>query len=189
MDLVQRRVLAELHGGRAPRPPRSPSTSWRSRRDRVAEPQPLGAQPQAGRRPRRMACSATAAAAVTPRAQPQHGTQCDAVAAFSVASAAPGWRCSLDWGRAACLLHFHPLSLRCNRPRHSTSNLSSVTGRDRRLSSTMATVEQVCDPGSHVGPPHACASLSAVHILLLCRRIKRARWADSLAVDHARRLA
>ena len=43
-----------------------------SRRDRVAESQPLGAQPQAGRRTRRMACSA-AAAAVTPRAQPQHG--------------------------------------------------------------------------------------------------------------------
>ena len=56
---------------------------WSSRRDRVAEPQPLGAQLQAGRRPRRMACSA-AAAAVTPRAQPQHGqlraSQCDDVA-------------------------------------------------------------------------------------------------------------
>ena len=61
-------MLAELHGqrpgaGLAPsnsgQPPRrSPSASWRSRRDGVAEPQPLGAQPQAGRRPRRMACSA-----------------------------------------------------------------------------------------------------------------------------------
>ena len=38
--------------------------------DQVAAPQPLAAQPQAGRRPRRKACSATAAV-VTPRAQPQ----------------------------------------------------------------------------------------------------------------------
>eukprot|EP00964_Phaeocystis_antarctica_P034451 scaffold19592_cov53-Phaeocystis_antarctica.AAC.5 len=44
--LVRRRVLAELHGGRAP--PRSPSASWTSRRDWVPEPQPLGAQSQAG---------------------------------------------------------------------------------------------------------------------------------------------
>ena len=95
--LVRRRALAELHGGRAP--PRSPSASWTSRRDWVAEPQPLGAQPQAGQRPRRMACSA-AAAAVTPRAQPQHGScaLCSATLwrAFSVASAARDWCCSFD---------------------------------------------------------------------------------------------
>eukprot|EP00964_Phaeocystis_antarctica_P011962 scaffold6599_cov62-Phaeocystis_antarctica.AAC.4 len=64
----------------------SPSASWRSRRVRVAEPQPLGAQPQAGRRPRRMACSA-AAVAVMLRAQPQHGqlraSQCDGYGAHS----------------------------------------------------------------------------------------------------------
>eukprot|EP00964_Phaeocystis_antarctica_P095313 scaffold61804_cov65-Phaeocystis_antarctica.AAC.3 len=46
------------------------SASWRTRRDQVAAPQPLAAQPQAGRRPRRKACSATAVV-VTPRAQPQ----------------------------------------------------------------------------------------------------------------------